>query len=340
MAKPDFNPAPEVVIWTSAAQAVRVGDVLELMGASVKPLAVGGPGKPAEVVRLGERLDCPAGDDLRHLLVNHPSAFVVLATMQGVTPQHLATAAEQDSVVLGFEPLRSELAPEQVAALHSGGAPASGKQSKPLKWVRVPDFQVSPGWHSAADPEQLIGDVLQARFTSTGREGDGSLFSRLIDAWELILRFVPLPETIDATLTGTGGSVPDDLRKLTGHLGVMARTRHAGVTMQLSDRSGDTRRVLDVIGEQGHLRVDDLDYVLHDLGGSKLDERTADQRHRTTPDLIATQWKRIVDQPERIKPTPQPADGKALACALTCVLSARTGEAEEPLQVVQMHRMG
>jgi len=329
------------VIWTGASQAVLVGDVIELMGAAVKPLAVGGPGKPMEVIRLGERLACQSGDDLRHLLVSRPAAFVLLATMDGVQPEHLSIAAEQASVVLGLEPIRSTLTHDQVTQLQTGSPPpTTGKSTPAIKWVRVPDFQAAPGWQSAAAPEDVLGAVRQVRFTSTGRPTDSSLFARLIDAWELMLRFVPLPESIDATLSGHDTGVPDDLRKLTGHLSVLARTRQGGVVMQLSNQAGETRRVLEVIGEEGHLRADDLDYALHDLGGSLLEERTAEYRQRTTPDLIAGQWKRMVDHPERVVAPPQPTNGKALACAVTCMLSARTGEPEEPTNVVQMYRMG
>ena len=56
-------------------------------------------------------------------------------------------------------------------------------------------------------------------------------------------------------------------------------------------------------------------------------------------DLIADNWRKLIDQPHTGSlPPKQDDDGPILACCLACLLSARTHEAESPGKLAEAHR--
>lgn len=315
-------------MWTSPARADIAAALLDVMGASVHPLGIGGP-RSAEVDALGKRLDCPAGDDLRKMLIERPAAFVLVTSLQEANTADLRSAANEGTRILTLEPFVADLEdlPQDRSPAGNGGAGGS--------IAFAPAFTQCPGYLGAADPQDQLGDTRQVRFTSLGRPEHGSLFARLLDAWVTILNFSPLPEQIDASLTGAN----DSPRKIAGRLAAHARVADGGaVLLELADTAGQTRRSLSVLGDDAQLTVLDTQYSLARLDGTVIDQ-SPDAASPTPPtfiDQLAHQWRRLLDRPAPPLPSPTLAD--ALACAHACLLSARTGQPESPAKLLKISR--
>lgn len=327
--------APEVTIWTDAIAAPTVSALLDVMGSAVRPISVGGP-RVTEVDRLARSLGTQRLDDLRKLLVDHPAAYLLLATMHNVTAEELTTALGQGTTVLALEPVAADL--QELDAL----APRRGKPGVPAasgRIIHAPAFRQSPGFLSAAEPYDVLGTPRLIGVQSLGAAGTGSLFARLFDAWHTVLGFAELPESIDASLVGPAGAPPDELRAVSGRIGAHARmTDGSAAVLQVADQGGQTRRSLDVLGETGQLAVSDAGYDLRHADGTPVDhaERRVTVSHA---DLIATQWRRLLDRPTPSTPEASPdVDANALACCLACLLSARTAQPENPRKLLQMSR--
>src|SRR5690606_6946868 len=121
--------------------------------------------------------------------------------------------------------------------------------------------------------------------------------------------------------------------------------------LQVSDRLNTHRRLLQVIGDQGALDLTDTAYRMYSKDGTLVDEGTglgsgefpglADPAASSDAfaELIAAQWRRLLDRGPAA-PTPVETEAQVLACCLACQLSARTGEAESPRKLLQMHGVG
>lgn len=315
-----------MTVWTSPARAALAGQLLDVMGAAVRPLGVGGP-RSAELDTLGKQLDCPAGDDLRKLLIERPAAFLVVTSLRDATVADLRAAAEAGTRVICLEPLAAELDELSQVEAH---AVASGV-------TVAPAFLQSPGYRSAADPHDPLGRPRLIRFTSLGRPTHGSLLARLIDAWNAVLEFTALPETIHASLTGP--RVP--VRQITGQLAAHAQVADGGsVLLEMTDAATHTRRELSVVSAAAQLKVTDAGYELRQRDGRVLDAGGDPDAQPTFVDLVADQWRRLMD---RMYPGPGPegansAGAQALACVHACLLSARTGQPERPGKLLELIR--
>jgi len=324
--------SPEATIWTDARHAPLAGELLRLMGSSLKPIGVGGP-PMAEVSRLAKELGCDAHDDLRKLCIDKPAAYLLLATHDSVTPDDLHALAEQGTTVLTLEPIASDL--QGLAAADTLGGQAGDAAGRVL---HVPAFSQSPGYLSAADPAELLGDRRQINFTNLGMPGQGSLFGRLFDSWQAVLTYSLLPEVIDASVVGPLTETPETLKELTGALAAHARMPGAQSGLLLvSDVSATTERTLLVQGEDATLKVADTGYTLHNPAGELLDHAHPDNAPGSFADLLAHQWRRLLDSPAATRtPAHRQLRTDAMACCLACLLSIRTGQPESPGKLLEM----
>lgn len=326
---PDL-PAHEATVWTDGPRAAKLGEAIDLMGAAVRVIAVGGP-RISEVDQLARRFDCAREDDLRKMLIEHPAAFVLLGTLDEATPADLATAVEQGSMMLAIEPAAAHA--DEIDTLTSGDA------ATPALVVAAPAFLASPGWTRAADPREALGQPRTLQFDSCGRPDEQSLFARLFDAWLTVLHFVGMPQSVDAALVGPVTDVPKDPRGLTGSLSAHARLGDgAAAYIHVSDRASVSRRRLHTLSDAADLLVRDSDYQLHDAAGQLIDEHRPKLARTGFADLIAAQWQRLLDRRDAQAPDPAGLDPEALACCHACLLSARTGTPEDPAKILQMHR--
>ena len=332
--------APRVTIWTDAPRAATVLQVLKHMGAAVIPIGVGGP-RLAQVDQLAKTFNCPREDDLRKLLVETPASFVLLATMRDVATEDLAYATASGAVVLTFEPIWADL--DQLA--QSGRTGKSKHQ--PIKTesiVHLPRFDHCLGWARAADPMTVLGTPRLAAFSTYGGPDSPSLFARLYDAWQMLRRLAPLPESVDASLIGHDEHVPDSLPQMTGHLAVHARLtdgeRNAAAVIEASDQVPAESRQLRLVADKGQLLVNDNSYALHDEHGQLLDALEPASPGAEYARLIAQQWQRMLE----LSQTPLPHHDRAedrdlLACCRACLLSARTRQPESPRKLLELHAL-
>ncbi len=329
---PKHELSPEVTIWTDARHAPLAGEVMNLMGSALKPIGVGGP-PVTEVNQLAKDLSCQPHDDLRKLLVDRPAAYLLMNSLGGVTPDDLHAVTDQGTTVLTLEPIASDLQGLSTSLKLGTTTGAPGRI------LSAPTFGQSPGFLSAADPYELLGDRRAIRFTSDGQPGHGSLFARLFDAWLTVLSFTLMPETIDASLVGPLVEPPEDLRALTGSL--LAHARMPGenaALLEVTDTAGRTGRVLRVHGDLASLSIKDSAYTLRGPDGKILDQ-TDDSGPDGFVDMLAAQWRRLLDQPNSaVQPAHAQPQADAMACCLACLLSIRTGQPESPVKLLEMNR--
>jgi hypothetical protein len=309
------------------------------MGNTVQPIGVAGP-RAAEVDTLAKSLHCPREDDLRKLLVDRPSAFLLLATMQHVALDDLQLALSQGAVVLTLEPVAAEL--HELAGVYSPSplrAAGAGQVAPQGAIVQLPSFIQSPGYLSAANPTEALGDQRMIRFTTCGRDTESSLFARLLDAWQTVLQFAEMPESVDASLIGPLQQIPDELRELTGRLAAHARLPgSSSILLEISDRAAAAQRDLHILGEEAQLTVTDSSYQLRHTNGTLLDEGGDHAQRLSYLDLIVNQWRRLLDRPAIPARDDVPILEQALACCLATRLSARTGQPENPRKLLEVTR--
>ncbi|MEM6749665.1 MAG: hypothetical protein AAF612_04255 [Planctomycetota bacterium] len=333
MAEHDEDPRGALV-WTDAHAAPLVADIVERFGAAAPILGVGGP-RSREVDDLAKSLGVPRYDDPRHTLLDKKPATWLLASTDQIEPEHLSLAATRGVAVLSLAPL----------APGAGGAacelaawkPKPAEAPAPEARLRIaPALLAGDGYLDAADPEQAVGPAHSVHVEIDARPQDAPLSTLLLDAWASALRFAALPDAIDASLDrppAAGVSVG----QLTGALHAHARLPGRGaVTLVIRGNAPRFARRIRVQGADATLELTDTGYALWDANGQALDQETNPEAlaHTTTrppADLIANQWRRLLER--RAKPDPyfEPRTwARALACAEACVLSARTQSAERP----------
>lgn len=332
-----MNDAPHrVAIWCEPLYAPLAGAVLDLMGGSVRIAGVGGESSQA-VDELARRYETQATDDARRLLLDHDSGSVLLLTREPPVERELLMSVCEQSLVLALEPLAASV--REASALGLADHAAERKRIAAERVISIPQFTESPGYLRTADAAEALGQVRGVAVESIGREGRGSLFARLYDAWVAVLSLVDTPLSIDASLAGTLDP-RDDLRSLAGTLCAHARTA-GGVTVGaiVSDRGGREGRRIQTLGDDRQLTVDDTAYELTAGDGQTIDAHAGDAKHSTLADLIAAQWLRTLERGQAgPAPVPPPRRVASLACCEACLLSARTGQAESPRRVLEMHR--
>lgn len=322
--------APEVTIWTSAKRAPAAAAVIDLMGAAVQPIGVGGP-RSSAVERLASDLGVEAGNDFRQLRVDRPAAFLLLTSLDDVPAADLQAAVDSGTRIITLEPLAADLS--HAAAARFPGHPGAA--------AFAPAFTQSAGYRAAADPQDSIGPPRLVRMTHLGGPDEGSLLARLLDAWTAVLRFTPRPEAVTATLSGPAG----DPRAATGFLAAHARVPAGpGVVIEASDRAARPRRVLSVLNDEAQLTLDDVGYDLRGPNGKPLDDAPAAEDPDAAQALaapsyarcVADQWRRLIDRPTAAPEGDPAAADDALACTQACLLSARTGEPEDPGHLLRL----
>ena len=330
------NPDPaEVIVWTDGPRCALVAAALDLMGNAVTVRGVGGP-RVAEVDELARRLSCVREDDLRKLVVDHhDAAYLVVADGAFEDVADVAAAAEAGVVVLELEPVAAD-----ADALALVREPRGGRR---IELEPVPAFMEGPGWTSAADPREPLGAPHTLVIDHVGRTDELTLFARLLDAWRTVLRFVPMPQSVDAQLSvppdRSPGRAPRNPRGITGSITAHARIdAKAAVVLHVSDQAAAARRRLHVLGAGGELLVRDTDYALYDRAGALIDEHRPKLRQESVADLIAHHWRRVMERPPGPPTVAPTAAAEALACCQACLLSARTGAPEDPRKLMALGR--
>lgn len=326
----DQGPTHEVLIWTDAERGDLVEQILGRMR-GVHVLAVGGPRK-GPLAQLAQTLDARCEDDLRKMLVDQPAAYLLLATVAGVSKAELEQAQRSGTAVLALEPVAADL-------------DVLGSEELVRSVVMLPALHASPAWQAAAEPQQALGVIQSIHLSSLAPPTAGSLYTRLYECLDLLTTLMPAPETIDAALTGPLKAPPEDLRSLTGHLTAHLRfpggsggsggSGGASAVLHLSDRAAAWSRRLVILGDEGQLELDDVSYRLSAADGHTLDELAPPTQQPDPADLIVAQWMKLLDR----APTPRTSPPyQIIAAAKSALLSCRTGELESVATLLRMRR--
>ena len=195
-----------------------------------------------------------------------------------------------------------------------------------------------PGYLAATEPHDILGDRRSVWITDIGPAADRRLFARLHDAWTTTLCFNEVPELIHAALVSRGEPPADRPRDLAGRLTANAVCPGGSTTtLFVGDDTPSRPTELLIVGDEGQLAVSPTGYQLRDAEGGPIDGLEAGPVPPVL-DQMAAQWRRLLDQPVAPEEPGYRRDRQALACALACVLSAKTGQPESPQRVVQMSK--
>jgi len=354
---------PTVTIWTSAQRVPQAQQIIQHMGLAIQPQAIAGP-RANPIEEFADQLGCLFSDDLRKLTTDQPSTYILLTTTTGVTREDIALAIDQGSAILTLEPLATQFdtlidanpstranptallnqatktTPAQPTSTHPNPAtPKSPAQAPATTVYELPAMYQSPGWKSSADAVQVLGPPSLVSYAHLGQATDCSLYARLSSGWQTLLGLTGLPLAIDGSLVGPLNQAPQDLRGLTGHFCIHARYRqNCAATMVISDQAGPWERTVDVVTDQGHLRITDLQYRLSDADGKQLEQSPPPQHPVNYAKLVAMQWLDIIKQtPIPSTKPPNHRDAHVLACCQACLLSARTSQPESPQKLLSLH---
>jgi len=348
-----FEHAYETTLWADAKSVPAVRAIVARMGSAIKVIGVGGPRQPA-VSDLAKVLDADYDDDLRRLIIDKPATYILLATMNQVDPAIITSALKQGCTVLALEPIAADFRQLESFTLFARQPEDRDRSSTALPghFIHCPAFTQSPGWLRAADPQLVLGPIQSTAVLSASRQGEGSLFARLHEAWRMALDLTQMPQSIECSILQPSRVIDASLRDLTGHLSMHARMPdESSIQFQLHEISAATTpapcdRMIHLIGELGRLRVTDCAYELFDHQGSLLDEAVhqptdkAQDSPFTFAAAVAHHWRQLIDRPALANPQMRDRakhEAMALACCLTCLLSARTGTAESPAKLLTVN---
>ncbi|QDU33629.1 hypothetical protein KS4_16830 [Poriferisphaera corsica] len=332
--------AKRVIVWADSRQIAWCRDVVACLGDAIKVVGIGGE-RNNDVVGFADELGCEFTDDLRQLLIEQHADYLLNAIGKPMDLDDLATACQQGVAVLSPEPFAATL--QEYNAVEE----LIKKAAQNARLIRVPAFVRSEGYLSAANPQEVLGVQRIVRVANIGRVGTLSLFARLYDAWFTALRFVEMPGSVDASLVGALGDVPEQLNHLTGTLSCHARLFDNGAALiQVSDRAGQSCRSLHVLGDDAELTVGENGYDLRHTANDG-DENPAggvidhvdDSGNVTFIQQVAAQWQGLMDEVAISNDETKheiPNGREVLACCLATLLSARTGQPESPKRALEM----
>jgi len=279
-----------------------------------------GSSDPAVAKRLGECFDLDPADDLRNGLPSSDDFTLVVAD-----PEFDPSSLQGSRSLINLEP------PSLVSS--DGMMPAM-----------LGSFTLAPGFRSLEEVLQDFGPISSVHFTGHCTEGQGTLHSRLHDAFCVINALLGTPEMIDGMLVGPtdiqsnqpgrhhADNVSDDLAGITGYLGALVRCLpRATATISVSDQL-DWQRCLRIMGPSGILDVMENTISWRKSDGILVDDgETLANPFAFHCSNLSSQ---IRDSVNGSRPTMQQEElDSVMACCEAARLSCRTRAPESPDKV-------
>lgn len=307
----------ELLVWCDAARVGLVADVVSRLP-RIKPVALGGPTR-APLGELAAQFGLASLDDLRKTLIEKPTPWVLLAVGEGVGAAEQKILLQNKSKVLCLEP---------VVPVEPPGSPTFES------WL-APALTSCPAWLSAAEPLQMLEPIRTLQWTATCPRGVATLYARLFEAMQAMTHWLGVPQTVDASLAAGPVDLPEAPQSLAGDLTAHVRfNAQASAVLHLSDRLHTWDRRIRIYGDKCHLLLNDTAYKLNDAHGHPMDVLKGPTRPADPADLIARQWKRILQGAAVESPT---ADPRVVhACCQAVLLSCRTRQAESPATLMRI----
>ena len=339
----DESPAIPTIAWLSPQQIDLVRDVaaeagLELVGA-------GSPNR-GSAGAVAKSLETAAVSDLRHAVASANAGLVLLAdpgefgVKEGIADREAVLDAQSRGVrIATFEPV-----------------PASALDLTAAGWVDttpravdaisfVPLARQSAGYRAASELIEEFGLVRSMSVEVFCDRSHGTLGARLFSAMELVHTVMGDPDQIfcisvsPAHKQGYAFS-GDSLRGLHGDLSANMRFADGRTaSIVASDHASGWSRRVTILGDEGRLYFNDDGYVWTAADGSINDKaHVSDATHDVHPNpavrVISEGLSRTVrGGTQAVAPLDH---GQVLALGQTALLSARTGQPESPLTLMNM----
>jgi len=201
-----------------------------------------------------------------------------------------------------------------------------------LAWF-IPLLRGGETFHSATACLELLGPVRCMQYAATAGDHQTSLRALLLDAADLVVQLVGMPDEVFAGHAGAAALTADPAVNITGHLTATMRfSTGCTASITVSDGGGTWVRRATVLGDGGRMILTDNDVCWTSPDGSmNEDESIAAADCATAGSLSRWHLLRLIDG----KKPPQPGANAALLCEamrLSCV----TGQIEEPAHVARM----
>ncbi len=329
-AAPDVS-AARVLAWLQPNQTTLVSNIAADLGINI--VAAGGPGSGGAAT-VSNALGVERSADFRHEMHNASPDLIWLLTLDGLGQDELFAAQDLATPTLIHEPI-----PDSIT-----DCPARNKAQN----VRlIPLMRNTQPMRTFAEIQESFGPIRSLGITMRSRAVHGSLYAKLTDAMDMIIRLCGLPELVDAAISGPFPVVSDNLRSLQGHLTANARfADNCCACIHVSNHGGSWFRGITMLGDAGCIRMTDQmfewrdpDAAIVDAGNqiqaNALKAKSGNSSTLTLPESLIADQLRVTLDPHR--PTPPPRDISRTVAACEAVrLSLRTGQGETPRKLLEL----
>jgi hypothetical protein len=309
-----------IVAWISRHQEPLLRDLLKC--GNIQLVAAGSPDHGLDGELLAQT-DAERIDDLRRGIQRDDVDLVVHLASQPIEEDVRRLIVETSMRTMTIEPLFGTIA-EAIGEPIPIGLP-----------LFSPPARRSPGFRAAQDVLVQLGDVQCVSIFFRCGVGQGTLFSRLFDAMDLLQHLCGPVESINASLSGPLERVPEDLHLLEGHMTINVRFKpNRCACIALSNHAGSWFRGITVLGDGGCLRISDPGFEWIGRDGALLDRH--DEAMVLTPGmLVADQISRLLDDREHAQASPHDHVNVLTLCE-AARLSCLTGQDEAPGKLMEL----
>lgn len=348
------KPNRRVIAWIRPDQVDLVRHACAV--AALDLAAAGSPAR-GHSGAIAEQLGCEKIDDLRTALTEGRADAVFIAdpggfgrTAESNDASAIAAAHERGVRILSLEPI-----PESVQAVSSSPWIAAGPS--PAAWSHVRIVGLLRGlrpFRDAMERRADLGTIRSVSIHAWSSPAEGSLAARLVGALDALIHLLGDPEQVDAGYTspilarGVHALPPETLADLHGDLTANVRFsngRSAGLAV--SNHAGRWGFDVQILAERGRMHVHDHGFEWFGVDGRAEDESRvkrpsrAKAEHEPIPPgawAIGESLGRLADPH---LPDAGPIDVPAvLSIAQTALLSARTGQSENPATIRRLMEPG
>ena len=309
-----------IVAWISRHQESLLRDMLK--AGNLHLVAAGSPDHGLDADLLNET-GAERIDDLRRGIQRDDVDLVVHLASQPIEQDVRRLIVETSMRTLSLEPLFGTIA-EAIGEPIPIGLP-----------LYSPPARRGPGFRASQDVVAQLGDPQCVNIFFRCGLGQGTLFSRLFDAMDLLQHLCGPIESINASLSGPLERVPEDLHSLQGHMTINVRFKpNRCACIALSNQAGNWFRGTTVLGDGGCLRISDAGFEWVGREGAILDRH--DEAMTMTPGmLIADQITRLLDDREHAQAPPHDHVNVLTLCE-AARLSCLTGQDEAPGKLMEL----
>jgi len=333
----------ETIAWLSPAQTGLVREVAEEAG--LKLIGAGSPQRGASG-GVAADLGAPTVDDLRHAIASASNIAILIADpgefgiKEGIADREAVLDAQSRGVQI------ATLEPIPASALDLTAAGWVGTSPRAVDAISfVPLARQSTGYRAASELIEEFGLVRSMSVEVFCDRSHGTLGARLFSAMELVHTVMGDPDKIFCTSVSPAHKQgysfnSETLRGLHGDLAATMRFGDGrAASIVASDHASGWSRRITLLGDEGRLYLNDDGFVWTASDGSindraHISENPTPVNPNAAVRVIGDGLSRALRKETR---SFAPLDhGQVLALGQTALLSARTGQPESPLTLMNM----